>query len=140
MANIEHINVLKAPIAKVYEALTTEEGLAAVWTSELKVKPEVGFINTFSFGAETDHFEIKALVPNQRVLWYCIDSDPQWIGTSVSFDLEEKRGKTFVTLKQTDWAEVTEFYRHCNYNWAFFLYSLQCYCENGKGINYQQRY
>jgi uncharacterized protein YndB with AHSA1/START domain len=93
MANIEHINVLKAPIAKVYEALTTEEGLAAVWTSELKVKPELGFINEFSFGAETDRFEIKALVPNQRVLWYCIDSDPQWIGTSVSFDLEEKRGK-----------------------------------------------
>lgn len=139
MASIEHINVLRAPIAKVYEALTTKEGLSSVWTTELNVKAEPGFINEFSFGKDTDRFEIKTLVPNQRILWHCIDSDPEWIGTSVSFDLEEKNGKTFVTMKQTGWADVTEFYRHCNYNWAFFLYSLKCYCEEGKGINYQQR-
>ena len=95
MASIEHINVLRAPIAKVYEALTTKEGLSSVWTTELNVKAEPGFINEFSFGKDTDRFEIKTLVPNQRILWHCIDSDPEWIGTSVSFDLEEKNSKYF---------------------------------------------
>lgn len=140
MANIEHVQYLKAPISKVYEALATEKGLAAVWTDALAYRPELGAINEFRFGDEKpDRMKITELVENERQVWHCIDSDPQWIGTEISFDLEQRKGKVAVTLRQMKWREVTEFYRSCNYNWGIFLLSLKQYCEDGKGMPYQDR-
>lgn len=48
--SIEHLNRIKAPANKVYHALTTSEGLAEVWTLELLVKPEIGFVTTIGVG------------------------------------------------------------------------------------------
>ncbi|MFB9277604.1 hypothetical protein [Cohnella cellulosilytica] len=83
--------------------------------------------------------KIEELIANEKVVWQCIDSDAEWIGTIISFDIQEKNGKSFITLRHMNWKEVTPFYRSCNYNWAFFLYSLKCYCEDGEGIPYHKR-
>lgn len=140
MEKIEHINYIKAPITTVYSALTTQIGLGAVWTEELIVKPELGFINEFGFGdEETTKMKVIELSHNKRILWKCTASDPEWIGTSISFDLTEKNGITSVILKHFDWHELTEFYQWCNYNWAMFLLSLKGYCEDGEGTPYQKR-
>ena len=140
MHNIEHIQYIRRPIEAVYGTLTTETGLAAVWTEKLIVKPETGFVNEFDF---SDNYGTKfrnaELAPPERILWECVQSDPQWIGTKVAFDLETRKDTTAVTLRHTGWREVTEFYRYCNYNWAQFLYSLKLYLETGKGRPYQQR-
>jgi uncharacterized protein YndB with AHSA1/START domain len=140
MANIEHIQYVKAPVADVYKVLTSAEGLAEIWTQELSFKAEIGAINEFRFGDETPtKMEITDLIPNQRMDWCCVDSDPEWIGTCVHFELSEKAGVTSIVLQHTDWREVTEFYRFCNYNWAIFLLSLKEFCEGGDGIHYQVR-
>lgn len=140
MHNIEHIQYIRRPIAAVYEALTTEKGLGAVWTEKLVVRPEKGFVNEFDFN---DNYGTKfrniELTPPLRILWECVQSDPEWVGTTVSFDLEQREGVTAVTLRHMGWRELTEFYRFCNYNWAQFLYSLKLYLETGKGQPYQQR-
>lgn len=73
------------------------------------------------------------------MLRHCLNSDPQWIGTEISFDLEQRPGKVAVTLRQAKWRAITEFYRFCNYNWGIFLLSLKGYCENGVGMPYQDR-
>ncbi|SKB82474.1 SRPBCC family protein [Dyadobacter psychrophilus] len=140
MEKIEHINYIKVPVAKVYEALTTQEGLAAVWTTDLVVKPEIGFVNEFGFGDE-DYTKMKIveLSQNKRIEWECIESDPEWVGTGISFELSEKNGVTSVVLKHFNWRELTEFYQFCNYNWAIFLFSLKIYCEDGAGTPYQRR-
>jgi hypothetical protein len=140
MADIEHIQYVNSPLSTVYDVLTTERGLAAIWTDELTFTDEIGAVNTFGFGDETPtKMQITELIPNQRMVWQCVDSDPQWIGTYISFDLSETAGKTSVVLRHTDWREVTEFYRFCNYNWAIFLLSLKQYCEEGAGIPFQMR-
>ncbi|MBC9796108.1 SRPBCC family protein [Sinomicrobium weinanense] len=140
MTNIEHINYIKTPAAKVYEALTTEKGLSEVWTRELKVKPEINFINEFDFDdGYATKMQIKHLTKNRRIEWACVESDPEWIGTSVIFDLTEKNGVTTVILNHANWKDVTEFYRWCNYNWGMFLLSLKEYCEDGKGTPFQER-
>jgi len=140
MANIEHLQTVHAPASKVYETLTTAEGLSEIWTNELIVNNQVGFINEFRFGSDdVTKMKIEELIPNKKVVWHCIDSDAEWIGTMISFDIEEKNGKSFITLRHMNWKEVTPFYRSCNYNWAFFLYSLKCYCEDGEGIPYHKR-
>ncbi|QTH45211.1 SRPBCC domain-containing protein [Cohnella sp. LGH] len=140
MANIEHLQTVHAPASKVYETLTTAEGLSEIWTNELIVNNQIGFINEFRFGSDdVTKMKIEELIPNKKVVWHCIDSDAEWIGTMISFDIVEKNGKSFITLRHMNWKEVTPFYRSCNYNWAFFLYSLKCYCEDGEGIPYHKR-
>ena len=45
----DHIEHIKASADDVFAALSTEKGLAAVWTEKLIVRPEPGFINEFDF-------------------------------------------------------------------------------------------
>ncbi|MBR9855492.1 MAG: SRPBCC domain-containing protein [Algicola sp.] len=130
MINIEHVNYIKAPIATVYRTLTSEEGLGEVWTKKLKVKPEVGFVNEFDFDeGYITKMKVIELKNNTKIVWECIASDKEWIGTTISFELSEKNNVTSVVLKHSDWRELTEFYQWCNYNWAMFLYRLKSYCE-----------
>ncbi len=140
MANIEHLQTVHAQASKVYEILTTAEGLSEIWTNELTINNQIGFINEFRFGSDdVTKMRIEELIPNKKVVWQCIDSDAEWIGTMIYFDIEEKNGKSFITLRHMNWKEVTPFYRSCNYNWAFFLYSLKSYCEDGEGTPYHKR-
>jgi len=140
MANIEHIQYISAPASAVYQVLASAEGLVEVWTQELQFVAEVGSVNEFRFGNEVPtKMKIITLVPDQRMEWRCVESDPEWIGTCVSFELSEKDGITSVVLQHAGWREVTEFYRFCNYNWAIFLLSLKEWCEGREGINYQAR-
>jgi uncharacterized protein YndB with AHSA1/START domain len=140
MESIEQINYLKSPIATVYKALTSEEGLGQVWTKKLKVKPEIGFVNEFDFDeGYITKFKIVELKENSKIVWECLASDEEWVGTRVSFELTEKDNTTTVLLKHFNWRDRTDFYRYCSYNWAMFLYSLKTYCETQKGLPYQDR-
>ena len=141
MVAIEHLLQIRASRAKVYEALTTQEGLGATWTTKLQVKPEIGFENEFNWGEEyITKMQILELRPDEKVLWECTESDPEWIGTFICFKiLVEKEGVTTLILKHYNWQEVTDYYRSCNYNWAIFLLSLKQYLEEGKGEPYRER-
>lgn len=140
MANIEHLQTVRVPASKVYEILTTAEGLSKIWTNELIINNQIGLINEFRFGSDDiTKMRIEELITDKKVVWQCIDSDAEWIGTTISFDIQEKNGKSNITLRHMNWREVTPFYRSCNYNWAIFLYSLKSYCEDGEGIPYHKR-
>lgn len=140
MPNIEHLQIVNVPASIIYDTLTTSEGLSEVWTNELIVQDRVGLINEFRFGSnDITKMQILELARNSRVVWKCVDSDPEWIDTLVSFDIEEKNQKSHITLKHSNWKGITTFYRFCNYNWAIFLYSLKSYCEDGVGLPYQKR-
>ncbi|WP_067151429.1 SRPBCC family protein [Pseudotamlana agarivorans] len=131
MESIEHINYIKAPISKVYNTLISEDGLGNIWTKKLQVKPEIGFVNEFDFDeGYITKFKILVLVENSKIVWECIVSDEEWVGTKVSFELIEKDKVITIKLKHFDWRARTEFYGWCNYNWAMFLYRLKNHCEN----------
>lgn len=140
MESIEQINYIKAPIATVYKALTTAEGLSQVWTKKLTVKPEVGFTNQFDFNEDQlTEMKIIELQENKKIVWECTASDKEWVGTGISFELSEKNNTTTIILKHFHWREKTDYYRWCSYNWAMFLFSLKTYSENKKGLPYQDR-
>ena len=140
MDNIEHINYIKAPVSDVYITLITQEGLSEIWTRHLKVKPVEGHINEFEFGDPyVTKMKVIELKENKRVVWTCVASDEEWVGTDVIFELSEDNGVTKIVLKHVGWRAMTDFYRWCNYNWAMFLRSLKMYCEGGEGEPYQER-
>tara|TARA_B100001750_G_scaffold115527_1_gene91339 strand:+ start:257978 stop:258493 length:516 start_codon:yes stop_codon:yes gene_type:complete len=140
MESIEQINYIKAPISSLYTALSSEKGLGEVWTKKLNVKPELGFVNEFDFDeGYITKMKIIELKEDEKIVWECISSDEEWVGTHISFELSQKDNMTKVLLKHSNWREMTEFYQWCNYNWAMFLFSLKTYCEKEKGLPYQER-
>jgi uncharacterized protein YndB with AHSA1/START domain len=140
MSDIKHMLEIKASAETVYRAVATQEGLACWWTAEVNTEAEVGGFAEFRFGERYyNKMKILALEPNRRVEWECLEGDPQWVGTTIAFDLEETENRTVLRFGHNDWREVTDFYAHCNYNWGYYLISLKRYCESGEGTPFQKR-
>jgi uncharacterized protein YndB with AHSA1/START domain len=133
MAEIRHNVVIKTTPEKIYEAITTQEGLSSWWAKQTTAKPEIGSLNTFTFGKSLNEMKVTVLDANQKVEWQCITSIDEWMNTTISFDLEEKDGRTLLRFAHSDWRTVTDTFADCNYAWARFMTSLKSYCETGTG-------
>lgn len=117
MTDIRHNVVSKAAPKKIYEAITKQEGLASWWCKQSTAKPEVGFVNTFTFGTFRNEMKVTILNPNKKVEWQCINSIEEWIDTNILFDLEEKDGRLILRFAHFDWRAVTDTFAGCNYDW-----------------------
>lgn len=133
MEDIRMNVTIKATPEIIYHAITTEEGLAGWWAKQTKAKPEIGYVNTFTFGDFVNKMKVTKLVPNKKVVWECTASIDEWMGTYISFELEEKVGKTLLRFTHGDWKEVTDTFAGCTYDWARFMASLKSLCETGTG-------
>jgi len=133
MTAIRHNVVIKATPEKIYNAVTTQEGIESWWCKQTSAKPEIGFVNTFTFGTFRNEMKVTILNPNKKVEWQCIHSIEEWIETNISFDLEEKDGRTILRFTHSGWKAVTDMFAGCNYDWARFMASLKAYCETGTG-------
>lgn len=133
MAAIRHNVVIKATPARIYEALTTQEGLASWWAKQTSAMPEVGYVNIFSFGTFRNEMKVTILDINKKVEWQCIKSIEEWIDTNVSFELEAHAEKTLLRFSHFGWRAVTDTFAGCTYDWGRFMTSLKLYCETGTG-------
>ncbi|NML19528.1 SRPBCC domain-containing protein [Pseudoflavitalea sp. G-6-1-2] len=133
MADIRHKLTIKAAPAEVYHAITTQEGLSHWWCRNTVAKTETGFVNRFSFGKFVIEMKIMQLAPTQKVVWECLAATEEWIGTKVTFDLEDKDGNTVLRFGHTGWETQTDLFAVCSFDWAMFLRSLKLLCETGEG-------
>jgi uncharacterized protein YndB with AHSA1/START domain len=133
MAEIRHNLGIKVSPEKIYEAITTQEGLTAWWCKHTVAKPEIGFVNKFTFGDFTIEMKVLSLDTNKRVEWQCNNADGEWAGTNISFDLEQQENRTLLRFSHNGWQSVTDMFAGCSYDWARFLASLKSLCENGTG-------
>jgi uncharacterized protein YndB with AHSA1/START domain len=119
---------------RVYDALTTLDGLADWWTTETTGEAAAGGTIQFRFG-EAGGFDMKVLDqrPNARVEWEVTDGPNEWIGTHVTFDLKQEDDYTIVLFKHEGWREPVDFMAHCSTKWATFLMSLKQLVETGTG-------
>jgi uncharacterized protein YndB with AHSA1/START domain len=155
MPNIHQSVFIGAPAEKVFSAITTREGLAGWWTPAAEAKATVDSVARFPFGA--DYFKemkITDLVPPHRVKWTCIKGDPEWVGTTLSFQLKpgekgvlvgahpevrdqirQQQGDrgTLLIFHHDNWQDYTLQFAECSYTWGQFLRSLKLWCETGKG-------
>jgi uncharacterized protein YndB with AHSA1/START domain len=155
MPNIRHELFIEAPSEKIYTAITTSQGLSAWWTST-NAKPERNSVARFAFGQEYfKEMEITELKSQTQVKWTCIAGAEEWIGTTLSFELQpvdresllnrhrelegqlqqQKNGDqgTVLTFHHDNWKDYTPMFAECNYTWAQFLRSLKLFCETGLG-------
>ena len=155
MPDIRHQLIIRSAARKIYDAITSQDGLMAWWTPDAKARPELNSIARFGFGPTYfKEMKIMELIPNERVRWKCIAGADEWIGTAISFELHQgskhdllnthpeltdqlQQGLTdygtLLLFRQDDWKEYTPMYAECNYTWGRFLRSLKLLCETGKG-------
>lgn len=163
MPDIRHQLIIRAGAAKVYNAITTEEGLSAWWTPDTKIKPELNSVARFGFGPHYfKEMEITEQRPYERVTWNCIAGAEEWLGTTISFELQpgdknnllnthpeltdqvQQQGTidntTLLIFHHDGWKEYTPMFAECNYTWGRFLRSIKLLCETGKGTPWPKQH
>ncbi len=140
MNAIKHFLLIKAPPDKIYQALTTQEGISNWWTSQNKISGKVGDTNIFDFGSRYhNEMEIIQLEQDIKVEWSCRVGDNEWVGTNILFSMEELEDSTALRFSHYNWREETDFFASCNYQWGYYLMSLKLYCETGKGMPFKEQ-
>lgn len=139
MVDILHRIGIKSPVARVYNALTTLEGLAGWWTADVTGDDRLGGKIEFSFLTKSGDLlgrmvmEVQELNVNKDARWRCIEGPEEWLGTDITFQLSEQDGQTIVLFGHRNWREAVEATYHCSMKWATFLLSLREYVETGTG-------
>lgn len=128
---------IPAPPGDVFRAVTTQEGLASFWTSDVDAEPRVGAELRFGFpDAPVDlTMVVTALDDPQRVEWECPGPWPSWAGTRVEWDIagadDAKCMATFVQRGWDDGVSDTEL-GSVALVWARILMALAVHLETGE--------
>ncbi len=134
MFDINHEVGIKASPETIYEALTTDKGLATWWTDNVRGAGKVGSVIRFRFGESGHDFKVTELIPGKIVRWSHSGSWPEsWLGTEVLFQIKADEDQTFVRFTHSRWQESTDFMAHCSTKWAVFLISLKDALESNRG-------
>ena len=135
MPDILHrIGVEHSSPERVYEALTTLDGLSGWWTEDTTGQTGVGDVIKFRFGPPGGFdMAVDKLDPGHLVRWEVVDGPSEWIGTHVNWELRQDGDFTIVLFSHQGWREPVEFMYHCSTKWASFLLSLKQLIETGVG-------
>jgi uncharacterized protein YndB with AHSA1/START domain len=134
MVDILHrVGVENASPEKVYDTLTTVDGLAGWWTDDTKGVAEVGGVLQFRFPAGGFDMEVIEQRPSEHVKWKVVDGPQEWVGTTIDWQLRPEGDNTILLFKHQGWKEPVEFMHHCSTKWATYLMSLKSLVETGDG-------
>lgn len=135
---IHHFRVHAMPDA-VLDALSTEEGLAGWWTTDVTREGgrtgEILFTFVEGFNPQMDVVEAR----EGRVEWICMGGHDNWRNDRFTFEITDvSPGETDVTFRQEYSRELDDrTYGEYNFNWGHYLSSLKRYCETGEGTPFQ---
>ena len=133
MAEIRHRIGIAAPKRRVYEALSTVEGLSS-WWSTTEGDPDVDGKLKFFFGQPQPAaiMEVISLKSPEHVGWLCVGGIDEWIDTNISFDLSELPDETVLRFAQTNVADpMPEFMENCSTKWGVHLLGIKSLLEGG---------
>jgi steroid delta-isomerase-like uncharacterized protein len=135
MRFIIHSFAIRAPRSRVYDALSTREGLAGWWTTDVRGESAVGRTVSFRFAdVFKPDMRVGALEPGRLVKWTCVGGEENWQDNGFSFELSDDGQLTRLMFRQEYARELDDkTYGEFNYNWGYYLTSLKALCETGTG-------
>lgn len=132
-----HSVTIDADAGKIYEAISTQKGLASFWTQDSHAEPKVGSIGRFGFHGPTLEMKVAELKPGKLVRWSVHSGFPGWEGTTVTWEIgPAKDGGHEVVFNHHGWpaempaAEVA----HVNYTWGQVVGRLKKHVETGEVV------
>ena len=140
MADIFHDFPIKAPVDRVFRAVSTPAELDHWWTARSVGEPRLGAEYELWFGPEYDwRATVTRCKPDVEFELELTRADKEWVGTKVGFHLEARGGATQVRFHHLGWPAATEHYRVSCYCWAMYLRVLRRYLEHGESVPYERR-
>jgi uncharacterized protein YndB with AHSA1/START domain len=140
MPDIHHHFPIQAPPEKVFEAISTPQGLDRWWSKITKGIPALGETFQFNFGPEYNWTAVVTkYVPATEFELQFANSDDDWFGSKVGFILNKKSEGTEVQFYHTGWKEDNAHYRISNFCWAMYLRLLKRNLEFGEEVPYEMR-
>jgi uncharacterized protein YndB with AHSA1/START domain len=136
MADILHFIKIRAPREKVYQALTTADGIRHWWTRDADLDSKVGGAGEFRFyeGARITKVRIEKLEPSVRVVWKALSAPiPTWPDTKIEFELSAEDDGTTLHFAHRGIKQADDMFAMSTTAWGYFLVSLKEYLETGKG-------
>ena len=140
MADIFHDFPMRVRPDRVFQAVSTPQGLDQWWTKWSEGTPSLGGEYALSFGPEYNwSAKVTRYVPTSEFELVMVRADKDWIGTHVGVRLEDRGETTWVQFHHTGWPSANEHYRiSCNC-WAMYLRILRRYLEHGESVPYESR-
>lgn len=136
MKTIIHTVQIHAAPSKVYEALTTAQGLSRWWTTRVRVDPGEGRSIHFTLHGDF-HPDMKQtrLERDRMVQWQYVGGHENWRENTFSFGLIGEGSETQLHFVQEYAQELTDsVYGVYDFNWGYYLNSLKQYLESGAGV------
>ena len=134
MADLKHVVPINAAPDKVYAAIATQAGMRSWWTADTQMDETVGGKAEFGFDRRQMVFRmtIDRLDLGRRVVMSCHGDQPEWKGTTLTWDIVAADGATTLTFVHGGWRNVTNFCSGCNSMWGNLIFRLKDSVE-GRG-------
>jgi uncharacterized protein YndB with AHSA1/START domain len=133
MKTIHHVVDIAAPPGPVWAALTTQEGLAGWWSTEVDVD---GDRVSFTFAGDFNPvMEVTRRVQGRELEWRCTAGHDKWMDNTFPFELVAlDDARTRLRFSQHYAVELSDDdYGTYNFNWGYYLESLRLLCTTGAG-------
>jgi len=150
MATIYHQVAISAPVATVFAAISTADGVGTWWDKQTAIDTPDGLVLEHDPGAEHGVVKLRVaeLVPDKRVEWECISTHPDsspasaWTGTRFIFEMAERDSPaarfgcsnqertTTLDFRQTGYDGHNEFAGFNNFAWGQVLQNLKQVVES----------
>ncbi len=140
MPDVLHDFPIRATPAAVFAAVSSPVGLDAWWTLGASGEARVGAVFELFFGEEYDWRATVVRCIADREFALRIDrASVDWVGTEVSFRIEEAGDVSWLRFAHTGWGAATEHYRISSFCWAMYLRVLRRWVEHGEVVPYERR-
>jgi uncharacterized protein YndB with AHSA1/START domain len=135
--------LIKASQEKVFQALSTNHGIAGWWTGNVQGEHEKGGIVRLEFDGPGHLIEMRIdeLRDSELVAWSCVahNAFPEWPSTKVIFSLTaELEASCKLSFEHLGLKQKCECYGDCSRGWDHFLLSLTSFCETGAGFPWKR--
>jgi uncharacterized protein YndB with AHSA1/START domain len=131
---------VKSTVDRVFERVSTPQGLDTWWTKEASGRPEAGAVFSLGFGPEHRwRAKVTRCVPDAEFELEITHADADWVGTRVGFRLTPRGAVTWLRFHHTGWPDANEHYRVSCSCWAMYLRVLRRSLEHGESVPYEER-
>jgi uncharacterized protein YndB with AHSA1/START domain len=134
MTTISQAIRIRAPRARVYEALSTGEGLKGWNTPDLEGDVAKGQEFTLRYADGVSfRWKINKLVDGSAVSWECMSGPGAAAGSTVTYELFDMGdGRTAVEVDHAGWPEDHDALATCTTLWGILLGRLRTYAQTSQ--------
>ena len=133
MPEIRHLVFIKSTPEKIYEAITTQKGIASWWSEHNDAKPKAGTVYRISFGSDYyKEIKVMELVTGKKVAWEILDATPEWLNTQIIFDISIGNENAELRFSHAGWKKQSDMFAQCSYHWAIYLGNLKTWLQTNK--------